>query len=128
MLAVAGVAVEAGLERGRHVAQRVPAPAAVVGDGLLREVQFAERLAADCVGDGEPDATVCGGLTRAERGHRLVHRDAHRIEVASELCGAPRLEVGRLVADLRFAALAYARPRARGMATERFFMNLRMTT
>ena len=126
--AVAGVAVEARLERGGGSAQRIPAPTAVIDDRLLHEVQLAERLAADLVGNLEPQLAVARGIAHAELGDRLVNGDAHGIEVAAEVGGAPCPEVRGLVVDWRLAALAYARTRARGMATNRFFKNLRMNT
>ena len=81
---MAGVAVEPVLERGGGIAQL-----AFAHDCALFEIQVAEGLVANLVGDFQPDAPVVLRLARTERRYGFVDRHADRIEIAAEGIRAP---------------------------------------
>ena len=102
---VAGVAVEAVLEGGGGIAQL-----AFAHDCALFEIEVAEGLVANLVGDLQPDATIVFRLTHTERQYGFIDCHANGIEIAAERLCAP-LRKCRL--GVRFAVLlACVRTRA----------------
>ena len=74
------------------------------------EIEVAERLVANLVGDLQPDAPVVLRLAHTERRYRFIDRRADRIEIAAESRRAP-LRKRRF--GVRFAVLlACVRTRA----------------
>ena len=78
------VAVEAVLEGGGWIAQL-----AFAHNRYLLQVQIAECLIANLVGDLEPERTVTGCLPIAKFGDGIFYRFAHGIEVAAERLHTP---------------------------------------